>query len=105
VICKKPLVIVLGALAIGALIGAVLQGQPEQLPTMALGSVLVLYALRTAVLFAVGTGILLMLIKAWGGELPTELGVKGLRYEAGEATKKINQNINRIEEQVNHRCN
>jgi hypothetical protein len=76
--------------ALGASIAAALATEvPERLPSVALGSPLVLYAERSAAVFAALLLALLVLIRAWNGELPTELSGRGVTYTKSETTADL----------------
>jgi hypothetical protein len=77
---------VLLALALGA---SLVTGVPEQLPGVALGSPVVLHAERALAIFAASLLVLVVLVRAFQGMLPTELSGRGVKYAQREATEEI----------------
>jgi hypothetical protein len=65
-----------------AVVGAVVLHGPRPFPAVALGSVLVLEALRTLAIFYAFLLLLVPLVRAARGELPIELSFRGARWEA-----------------------
>ena len=77
---------VLLALALGA---SLVTGMPEKLPGVALGSPVVLHAERVVAIFAAALLVLVVLVRAFQGMLPTELSGRGVKYAQREATEEI----------------
>jgi hypothetical protein len=73
------------ALLIASTVVTVLEGEPGQLPGIALGSVVLLHAERVLALVAVSVAVLTIVVRAGRGRLPVELSTGGLRYEAEAA--------------------
>jgi hypothetical protein len=97
---QRWLFLVLVALALIVFTASLLYGAPDQLPSIALGWPLLLHVLRAGVLFAFAGGLLLILIKAWDGELPHEIGASGLRYETGGVVVEIRTITARLEQEI-----
>jgi hypothetical protein len=78
------------ALALVVLVGAaltvsVVDGAPDRLPGVALGSEVLLHAERAAAIFAIVVAVVSVLAQATRGRLPTQLSTAGLAYEADAA--------------------
>ena len=69
----------LAVLAIGA---SLIEGTPDRLPGIALGSAVLLHGERALALIGVVIGALSVLARAARGRLPIELSTSGVRYEA-----------------------
>lgn len=76
-----PLVLLL----VAALVISLLEGSPERLPGVALGSDVLLHVERAAASFAIAVAILSVLTQAARGRLPTQLSTAGLAYDADAA--------------------
>jgi hypothetical protein len=63
---------------------SLIEGAPYRLPSIALGSTVLLHALRAGALFAIGFAIATVLTRAGAGRLPTVLGTSGISYAAEE---------------------
>lgn len=61
-----------------------LEGTPRRLPSVALGSAVLLHAERAGALFALALALATILLHAGRGRLPTQLSTSGLSYEAEE---------------------
>lgn len=72
-------------LAAGALCVSLVEGAPDRLPGVALGSAVLLHAERALALVAVVVAAVSVLARAARGRLPVELSTSGLRYEADAA--------------------
>ena len=66
---------------------------------MALGSTVLLHALRTGALFAIGVTVATVLARAAAGHLPTQLSTTGIGYDA-EETGKTTATLVRLQEEV-----
>ncbi len=80
------LICVLLALALAA---SLVGGTPGSLPGVALGSLLLLHAERTAAFFAALLLALVVLVRAFQGRLPSELSGRGVKYAEREGTEEI----------------
>lgn len=69
----------------GSLLLALLGGSPADLPGVALGSPAVLYVEKAAACFTAYLLFLVVLVRSFAGELPSEL--RGVRYEVGHESK------------------
>jgi hypothetical protein len=72
-----------------------------QLPSVALGTRYVLYAERTVALFYVFLLLFVPLVRAIGGQLPSELSAKGAKWERSvalteEALRAIAEEVDRL---------
>ena len=72
-------------LAVLALGVSLIEGTPDRLPGIALGSAVLLHGERALALIAVVIGALSVLARAARGRLPIELSTSGVRYEAEAA--------------------
>lgn len=71
-------------------VASLVAGTPAKLPGVALGSAVVLHAERTVALFAAVLLVLVVLVRAFQGQLPQELsGRGGVKYAEREATEGI----------------
>ena len=95
-----PLVAVL---AVSVLV-SLLEGVPQQLPGVALGSDVLLHIERVSAIFAIVVAVLSVLHEATAGRLPTQLTTSGLAYEAGgqaaRATEKLQRQFDDLYTQV-----
>jgi hypothetical protein len=64
---------------------SLIEGTPDRLPGIALGSAVLLHGERALALIAVVIGALSVLARAARGRLPIELSTSGVRYEADAA--------------------
>jgi hypothetical protein len=85
-------------LAAAALITLV-EGTPDRLPSVALGSTVLLHALRIGALFAIGVTMATVLARATAGRLPTQLSTTGIGYDA-EETSETTAMLVKLQEQV-----
>jgi hypothetical protein len=86
------------ALAIVAVCVSLIEGAPQALPGVALGSPVLLHAERALALVAIVIAELSVLARAARGRLPIELSTSGLRYEA-EATDEAAAAVAQLQEQ------
>jgi hypothetical protein len=66
--------------AVAALVTTLAAGRPRALPDAALDSVVLLHLERLAAWLAVYVLVLVILTRAWRGELPNELSSQGIKY-------------------------
>jgi hypothetical protein len=78
----------LGWLAV-AVVVTVVEGVPTRLPGLALGSAVLLHAVRVVALFAIGLVIGTVLARASSGRLPSEVSTTGLVYSAEETGETL----------------
>jgi len=89
-------------LAAAVLITAI-EGTPDRLPPVALGSTILLHALRAGALFAIGFAVATVLARAGAGRLPTQLSTSGIEYDAEETTEtttaltEVQQQVDRLQ--------
>jgi len=97
-VSEKSLIVILLSLIAGSVIISISEGIPNQLPGITLGSVAILFVLRTLVLFASAVSVVVVFSKALDGHLPIEIGTSGLRYadETG-STRHTEQGFGRID--------
>jgi hypothetical protein len=74
-------------LAMIAIVISLIEGAPDRLPGVALGSPVLLHAERALALVAVVIAAVSVLARAARGRLPVELSTSGLRYEAEAADR------------------
>jgi len=79
------LALLLVLLLAAAFVVSLIEGTPERLPGVALGSDVLLHAERAAAFFAIVVAVLSVLAQATRGRLPTQLSTAGLAYEADAA--------------------
>lgn len=95
-----PLVLLLAAAAATSLI----EGVPERLPAVALGSDVLLHVERAAAIFAIVVAIASVLHEAGRGRLPTQLTTAGLAYEAdiaaADAAERLQSQLDELREQI-----
>jgi hypothetical protein len=77
---RSGIVVVSGAVA--AVIVTCVAGTPRALPDVALGSAILLHV----ELLAGYVVVLVLITKAWSGQLPTEMSTQGFRYEIASDT-------------------
>jgi hypothetical protein len=104
-----PVVVALIVLSAAA---ALSRAAPDRLPSAALGSDVVLFVERGAAVFAVLFLALLVIYRAFRGELPSELSGRGVKYadadavdqlraELTDAISKLRQNQEDLKDSVN----
>ena len=86
-------------LAVLAVCVSLIEGTPDRLPRIALGSAVVLHGERALALIAVVIGALSVLARAARGRLPIELSTSGVRYE-GEAADDAAVAVAQLQEQL-----
>jgi hypothetical protein len=79
------LALAVAAVAVAAIVVTALDGTPDRLPGVALGSGVLLHAERAAALFAIVIAAVTVLAQAARGRLPSDVSTSGLRYEAAAA--------------------
>jgi len=89
----------LGLWLAAAMLITLLEGTPEPLPSVALGSTVLLHALRTGALFAIAVAMVTVLARAGAGHLPTQLSTTGIGYHA-EETSKTTATLADLQEQI-----
>jgi hypothetical protein len=82
---RRPLAVAAAGVLVVCVAVSLIEGQPRQVPGVALGSVVLLHAERTLALLALTVGTLSIVGHAARGRLPVELSTSGLRYEAETA--------------------
>jgi hypothetical protein len=78
-------VAVLAGVTAAAVVTAV-TGAPHRLPDLALDSSVLFHLERVVALLAGYMTIVMLVIRAWSGQLPTELSAQGLKYTGDAAT-------------------
>jgi hypothetical protein len=98
------LALTLALLLAAALMTSLIEGAPERLPGVALGSDVLLHVERAAALFAIVVAIASVLREAGRGRLPTQLTTAGLAYEAdvaaAEAAERLQNQLDELRGQV-----
>jgi hypothetical protein len=87
------------ALAAVAVVVTLIEGTPDRPPAVALGSTVVLHALRAGALFAIGFVVATVVARAGSGRLPTQLSTSGIGYDA-EETRETTAALAELQEQV-----
>lgn len=82
-----PLLVALLGIAV---VVSLIEGVPERLPGVALGSEVLLHVERAGAVFAIVVAILSVLAQAARGRLPTQLSTAGLAYEPDAAAVAAN---------------
>lgn len=87
-----------GALVLFGLLGAMVlsveSGRPDELPGIALGSAGLLCVEKAAGAFAAYLFVLVVVVRAFAGELPSE--VRGLKYAVGETRAETAGGITKL---------
>jgi hypothetical protein len=87
--------------AVAAVIVTCLAGTPAPLPDVALGSAILLHVERTVALLSGSVVVLILITKAWSGQLPTEMSTQGFRYaEAGVVAMNTADQIEEIQSEI-----
>jgi hypothetical protein len=92
----------LGPLVVLVLAGAVVtlvEGTPDRLPAVALGSTVLLHVLRAGALFAIVFVVATVVARAGAGRLPTQLSTSGIGYDA-EETRETTTALAELQQQV-----
>jgi hypothetical protein len=76
-------------LVLASVAAAAARAAPHTLPKIALGSDIVLYVERAAAVFAVLFLALLVIYRAFLGELPSELSGRGVKYADVDAVEQL----------------
>lgn len=82
-----------------SLASTLIEGIPDRLPAVALGSEMLLHAIRAGALFAIGFGLATVLARASAGRLPTQLSTSGIGYDA-EETLETTTALTQLQDQV-----
>jgi hypothetical protein len=89
----------LGLLLVAAMVVTLLEGAPDRLPAVALGSTVLLHALRAGALFAMCFVVATVIARAGAGRLPTQLSTSGIGYDV-EETRETTAALAELQEQV-----
>jgi hypothetical protein len=81
---KRILGVIVALVVIAAIVGSVLTGAPDTLPSVALDSVVLFHMERAVVAVVVVLVLLRVIERAWVGELPMEFSTTGLKYAVRE---------------------
>ena len=90
---ERALFAVTAAVLVGSASASLLGGTPAELPGIAMGSAAVLHVERAGALFAVGLFVVVVLARAWSGELPTEVSGRGVQYTPATTTEAIRDTV------------
>jgi hypothetical protein len=97
-----------GATAVVAIAVSLLEGVPARLPSIALGSEVLLYAERAAALFALAIAAVSVSAQAARGRLPTQLSTSGIAYEAeaaaADAVSELQHQVQDLERAIDAIC-
>jgi hypothetical protein len=98
------LAVALSLLILTATIVSLVEGSPDRLPGVALGSQVLLHVERAAAGFAILVAIASVLREAARGRLPTQLTTAGLAYEAdvaaADAAERLQRQLDELTIQV-----
>lgn len=98
------LAVPLALLLVAGLVVSLVEGSPQRLPGVALGSDVLLHVERAAAIFAIVVAIASVLREAARGRLPTQLTTAGLAYEAdlaaAEAAERLQRQLDELHGQV-----
>jgi hypothetical protein len=98
---RRSLALSLVAVLMAALGVSLLEGLPERLPGVALGSAVLLHIERATAAFALAVALLSVLAQATRGHLPTQLTTAGLSYgadaAAASAVTDLQDQVERLE--------
>ncbi len=72
---------------------SLLGGTPPELPSIALGSAVVLHAECVLAMFVGGLFVVVVLARAWTGELPTGVSGRGVQYTPATTTEAIRDTV------------
>jgi hypothetical protein len=93
-----------GAVTVGmaaALVVTATSATPHLLPNIALHSLVLFHLERSAAFFTVYVFVLVILIRAWRGELPVEMSSQGIKYgsvdEPSPSSSTLRAVIDRID--------
>lgn len=93
-----------GLLVVAAAVVTLAEGAPTRLPSAALGSTVLLHALRAGALVAIGLAATTVLVQASAGRFPTHFSTTGLGYAPSElasaSTTELQHQIERQERAV-----
>jgi len=89
----------LGLWLVAAVAISLVEGTPERLPAVALGSTVLLHALRAGALFAIVFAVATVLARAGAGRLPTQLSTSGIGYDA-EETRETTTALAELQQEV-----
>ncbi len=84
------------------------EGTPDRLPPVALGSTILLHAVRAGALFALGLVVATVIARGGAGRLPTQLSTTGIGYDADEMTEttagliELQQQVDRLQAVVDN---
>lgn len=95
---KEQRFVVVGVLilfVVVSVIGSLVTSTPDPLPGIALGSIPLLHVLRSLIFFAAGLAVMVVIRRAWEGQLPSELSTSGLKYGVGEAVLENSETLDR----------
>jgi hypothetical protein len=89
----------LAALAVVVTAVTLVEGAPDRLPAVALGSDVLLHVERAAAMFAIVVAVAAVLREGWRGRLPTQVTTSGLAYE-GDAAEEAKAAVEHLQDQV-----
>jgi hypothetical protein len=89
----------LALLVLAVVVVTLVEGTPKRLPAVALGSTVLLHALRAGALFAIAFVVATVIARAAAGRLPTQLSTSGIGYDA-EETRATTTALAQLQEQV-----
>lgn len=86
------------AALVASVVATVVIGSPSKLPSVALGSSLVLHVERTIALFVAYLLVAVVLVRAWEGRLPDEISGRGLKYATQELKAETHDALDALAE-------
>lgn len=98
----RALVLVFVLALAGSIVVTLAEGTPNHLPGVALGSSVLLHIERGAAMFLGFVAGAVILIRSARGDLPTELGTRGLRYaeDAGAAVRYATEKVDALSREM-----
>src|SRR4051794_5733123 len=76
----RALSVLLATTFVAAFVASLLGGAPKDLPNVAMGSPLLLHAMRAGAAAALVTVAAIVVVRLWQGELPSELSPTGAKW-------------------------
>ncbi len=95
----QRLAVLLGTVLAIAVAISLLEGTPERLPAVSLGSNVLLHTERAGAIFVIVLALISVVVQATRGRLPTQLSTGGLAYEA-EAAADTKRALEELQAQI-----
>jgi hypothetical protein len=91
------------AAAAAAVVITILTGTPRKLPDVALSSPVLLHLERVLTFLGACVVVLVLLVRAWNGQLPIEMSMQGVKYRADPATEASDRLLSELVEDSRER--